>query len=199
MGSDNEVLTIPKAARLCSVTRMTMWRWVKSGLIKVSVTPGGHHRIYRRDLERFLIKSGMYPGSDKNLHSNRVLIVDDDALIRKVLSRALRDHHFVTQTAVNGFEAGIKTMQFQPDLIVLDLVMPDMDGFEICRLIKQEPLTAGIKIVVLTGYNAPADREKAVGAGADAYLVKPVEQDVLLQQIKALLGWHKGLKEAGEV
>ena len=61
MLTKKDILTIPEAANYCAVDRVTMWRWVKSGLLKVSVTPGRHHRILREDLESFLISNEMYP------------------------------------------------------------------------------------------------------------------------------------------
>lgn len=186
MVSEPEILTIPKAAAYCGVTRMTMWRWVKSGLVEVSVTPGGHHRILKNDLESFLIKHGMYPLGKCHYPRNRVLIVDDDPLIQMTMPRVLREHGYKTETAGDGFEAGIKIMRFQPDLVLLDLFMPRMDGFEVCRYLRADPLTARTRILVLSGYKS--FRENALAAGADAFLEKPVPEEGLLTYLKRLLG-----------
>ncbi len=181
-----EILTIPKAAAYCGVTRMTMWRWVKSGLVEVSVTPGGHHRISKKDLASFLRQRGMYPLGTRHYRRDRLLIVDDDPLIQKTLPRVLRDYGYKTETAGDGFEAGIKIMRFQPDLVLLDLFMPRMDGFEVCRYLRADPLTARIKILVLSGYKA--FQQNALAAGADAFLEKPVPEEVLLEHLERLLG-----------
>ena len=85
-------------------------------------------------------------------------------------------------------EAGIKVVQFRPDLVILDLIMPRMDGFEVCRYLKKDSATSGIKILVLTGYDTEENREEIMEAGADDYLAKPVETDDLIEHIGGLLG-----------
>ena len=189
---EQDILTIPEAASFCAVNRVTMWRWVKSGDIKVSVTPGGHHKILKENLESFLLDSGMYPLATKSFPRNRVLIVDDDPMIQKTLSETLFNYKYEVETAGDGFEAGIKTVQFKPDLIILDLIMPGMDGFEACRYLKNDSTTSGVKILILTGYDTEENREKIMEAGADDFLSKPVEVDVLIRHIEVLLGRKKG-------
>ncbi len=197
---DKDILTIPEAASFCAVDRVTMWRWVKSGGLKVSVTPGGHHRILKENLESFLIDCGMYPLATKSFPRNRVLIVDDDLMIRKTLSQTLFNYKYETETAGNGFEAGIKTVQFKPDLITLDLIMPGMmDGFAVCRYLKNDPTTSGVKILILTGYDTEENRDKIMEAGADDFLVKPIEVDLLIRHIEVLLGGKSGRKHHGSV
>lgn len=183
-----DVLTIPEAASLCAVDRVTMWRWVKSGGLKVSVTPGGHHRILKETLESFLLDSGMYPLATKSFPRNRVLIVDDDPMIQKTLTQILFNYKYETETASDGFEAGIKTVQFKPHLIILDLIMPKLDGFHVCRYLKSDPTTSGVKILVLTGYDTGENREKIIQAGADDFLAKPVNLDTLHRHMENLLG-----------
>ena len=189
---ENDILTIPEAATFCAVDRVTMWRWVKSGGLKVSVTPGGHHRILKEDMESFLIDSGMYPLATKSFPRNRILIVDDDPMIQETFNLTLSSYKYETETAGDGFEAGINTVQFRPDLIILDLIMPEMDGFEVCRYLKNDPTTSSVKILILTGYDTEENREKILEAGADDFLSKPVEVDMLIRHIEVLLGRKKG-------
>lgn len=184
----HEILTIPRAAEYCSVTRMTMWRWVKSGLLKVSVTPGGHHRVLKEDLESFLIQSGMSPLAHKHFPRNKILIVDDDQSVQKVLQQLLTVSGYQTEIAGGGFEAGVKVAQFVPDLVILDLIMPGMDGFEVCRLLKNDPTISRVKILGLTGYDTEENREKIMNAGADDLLLKPVAHEILISHIEKLLG-----------
>ena len=191
MSKDKDILTIPQAAKYCSVDRVTMWRWVKSGNIRVSVTPGGHHRIRQEDLEAFLREKGMLPLAEKHFPRKRALIVDDDVTVQKALSRAFELRRFDTEVATEGFEAGLKVMKFKPDVIILDLIMPGMDGFEVCNKIKSTPDTAHIKIIVLTGYDSKENKSKILDAGAEAFLVKPVDDEVLFQTIDKLLGHSK--------
>ena len=183
-----DILTIPEAAKYCAEDRVTMWRWVKSGLLKVSVTPGGHHRIVKDDLEAFLVEKGMYSLATRSFPRNRVLIVDDDPMIRETISETFTSYKYETETAGDGFEAGIKIAQFKPDLVILDLIMPRMDGFEVCRYLKNDPATSGIIILVLTGYDTEENREEIMEAGADDYLAKPVETDDLIRHMEDLLG-----------
>jgi excisionase family DNA binding protein len=185
---EKNILTIPEAAKYCAVDRVTMWRWAKSGLLRTSVTPGGHHRITKEDLESFLIEKGMYPLSTKSFPGNRILIVDDDAVVRESTSEILSRYKYETETAGDGFEAGVKVAQFKPGLVILDLIMPRMDGFEVCRYLKKDPTTSGIKILALTGFDTGEYREKIMAAGADDFLAKPVAADDLIEHMEILLG-----------
>lgn len=187
MKKDIDIFTIPQAAEYCSVTRMTMWRWVKAGKIKTSATPGGHHRILKEDLEAFFREKGMELIADKHFPPTKILIVDDDSLVLEGLTRLLSTRGYETETASDGFEAGVKAVQFGPDLIILDLVMPRMDGFEACEFLKENLETSHIKILILTGHDSKENKEEITKAGADAYLLKPVQNDTLLNKIEELL------------
>ena len=115
-----------------------------------------------------------------------LLIIDDDEGFRKFVRRVLSKKSWEIEEAKNGFEAGLKMMKFKPLLIILDLYMPEMDGFEVCRLIKGDSHTSDIKILVITGYGTPEIREKILKLGADEYLEKPFERQTLLQCIEEL-------------
>ena len=160
---------------------------VNSGELRASRTPGGHHRILKEDLEEFIIKKKMHPLVHKRSANNRILIVDDDAQVQKLLTVMLSFKKYETETASSGFEAGAKVVKFKPDLIILDLFMPEMSGFDVCKQIKKYPETSHIKILALTGYDIKENRERIMEAGADNYMAKPVEKDVLLQHVEDLL------------
>ena len=130
----------------------------------------------------------MYPLATKSFPRNRVLIVDDDPMIQKTLTQILFNYKYETETAGDGFEAGIKTVQFKPHLIILDLLMPKLDGFHVCRYLKSDPTTSSVKILVLTGYDTGENREKIIQAGADDFLTKPVNLDTLHRHMETLLG-----------
>lgn len=182
-----QIFTVPEAARYCCVDRVTFWRWVKSGNIKAWVTPGGHHRIDREDLEAFVREKGIFSGYPEKNDKKNILIVDDDENIQKALTKSLEAHGFVTEVASDGFNAGLKVMKFEPDLIILDIVMPGMDGFEVCRHVKSNPATTHIKILTLTGYDTEENRKRIMDAGADDILVKPANAEILLARIHNLL------------
>jgi len=117
----------------------------------------------------------------------KVLIVDDDPQIQELLTEMLSAHQYETEVASDGFEAGVKVIEFKPGLITLDLIMPGMDGFDVCKRIKQNSSTSQIKILAITGYDTRDNREKIMKAGADDYLAKPVVMDILLQKVDKLL------------
>ena len=188
---NDEIFSIPKAAKRCAISRWTLMKCVNSGELKVSRTPGGHYRILKEDLEDFIIKKKMYPLVHNNSSNKRILIVDDDPQVRKLLAVMLSSKKYETETASSGFEAGAKVVKFKPDLILLDLFMPEMSGFEVCRQIKKDPETYHIKILALTGYDSKVNRERIMEAGADDYMAKPVMRDVLLRHVEDLLNPKK--------
>ncbi|MBW2312021.1 MAG: response regulator [Deltaproteobacteria bacterium] len=185
---NEDMFTVGQAAKYCGVSRKTLFRQVKSGKIKASRTPGGHYRILKKDLESFILEKGMYPLAHNHSSRKKILIVDDDPQIQKLLTRTLQSHKYETETAANGFEAGAKVFKFKPGLVVLDLKLPDINGFEVCRQIKQNPDTAHIKILAVTGYDTEENKERILSAGADGYMAKPLDMDQLIRCIRDLLG-----------
>jgi len=182
-----DVYTIPEAAKICSVGRTTMWRWVKSGEFKASITLGGKYRISKADLENFIIKNNIYPLVHKHSPLGKILIVDDDPDIQTLFTKILFAEKYKTEIASDGFEAGIKVMEFKPDLIILDLFMPGMDGFDVCERIKKNSSTSHIKILAVTGYDTTENKNRIMQAGADGYLAKPMGKNKLVNIIKELL------------
>lgn len=117
----------------------------------------------------------------------KVLIVDDEELNRKVLSFMLDNYGYQFDTAVNGKEALEKVLEFKPDMIFLDIMMPEMDGFEACRRLKTDASTRHIPVVMVT---AMADREtrlRCLEVGANDFLTKPVDTSELLVRTKNLM------------
>jgi len=182
-----DMYTIGQAAKYCSISRGTLWKYVRMGELRASLTPGGHHRILKEDLEAFVLKKGMYPLAYKRFSKKRILIVDDNPKIKDMLSKMLKAQRYETEVASSGFGVGAKVMKFKPGLIILDLFMPDIDGFKVCRQIKEDPDTSHIKILAITGYDTKENRDRIMEAGADGCLAKPIERVVLLQRVEELL------------
>jgi len=132
-------------------------------------------------------------GIESKLSNKKILIVDDDSQIRDLLTQILSAHKYETETASNGFAAGAKVATFKPDLVILDLLMPQMSGFEVCRLIKEDPQTSHIKILAVTGCDTKENRDKVMKAGADDYMAKPLSSDALLGHLAGLLNGKKGV------
>lgn len=184
--------TIPEAAELCVVGRTTMWRWVKAGKLKAAAGPGGQYRILKEDLHSFVHRYGIPSKLGNHFNGSRILIVDDDAAIRHYLFQLLTSIGYFVTMAIDGFDAGVKVSEFKPELILMDLMMPGMDGAETCRRIKDNPDTSGIQVLMITGFDTPENREQAEQAKADGYLVKPIGKDVLMETVKDLLSTRSG-------
>ena len=184
---NEEILTIPQAAKYCAISRWTLRNFVKSGDLKASRTPGGHFRIRKSDLESFIYEKGIYPLVHNRSSSKKILIVDDDPLIQDLLTKMLSKDGYQTEVAADGFDAGFKIKDFEPGLIILDLIMPGMNGFEVCRRVKENSEASHMKILAITGYDTKENREKIMEAGADGYLAKPLEREILLQHVEGLL------------
>lgn len=118
----------------------------------------------------------------------KVLLVDDDeGVIRFLHTRFFRLGIHV-ESASNGFEAGVKVKECMPDLVILDLFMDGMDGFEVCRFLKRKKDLSALKIIAMTGFDAPEVKERILGAGADAYVSKSEDMRVLMEKALELLG-----------
>jgi two-component system phosphate regulon response regulator PhoB len=117
----------------------------------------------------------------------RVLLADDDEALRRLIGTTLGTEHFVLLHAQDGEEALEIARQEHPELVLLDVNMPKLDGFEVCRQLKTAPETSGIKVVILSARGADTDRARGREAGADDYFIKPFSPIQLLNKVYALL------------
>jgi CheY-like chemotaxis protein len=120
-----------------------------------------------------------------NGRPGRVLIVDDDPEFGLYLVEliAMRDADVQTELARDGFEAGVKTEAFRPHAIVLDIMMPGIDGFEVCRLLRTRPSLDHVRIIAVTAHHTPETASRMLAAGADACLPKPIDPESLLREL----------------
>lgn len=185
------VLTVFKASKYCSVSPKTIINWIESGLIKAYKTPGGHRRINRNDLIAFMEKQGM-PIPDKETDTGRIkiLVVDDDPIIVESIVQALEEDEYDYEviSAADGFEAGIQVSHFKPDLLILDIMMPDIKGFDVCQKIKSAPETRNTKIIVLSAYLDEEKFKQMKEYGADVCYSKPLPLPQLKEEVSRLLG-----------
>lgn len=120
---------------------------------------------------------------------HRILVVDDDDDVRNGLARALSLHpRLELCTASDGFEAGYQFASFRPHLVLLDVVMPGMGGFDICERLRRFSGEGSVKVIILTGFPGHGSNEQSIVAGADLYLTKPQDVNTLLTHIEDLLG-----------
>jgi putative two-component system response regulator len=118
---------------------------------------------------------------------NKILIVDDEEPNRKLLTSLLGVLGYATETALNGIEAIRMTKSFMPDLVILDIMMPDMDGYEACHLIKSDPETTNIPVVIVTALSDRDSRLKGLNVGANDFLTKPIDRSELTIRVRNLL------------
>jgi CheY-like chemotaxis protein len=117
----------------------------------------------------------------------KILLVDDDALVRETVRLALRHGGFDVRVAEEPLRAPEQARQDQPDLILMDLYMPQADGLELCRRLKKDPKTAQIPVVLFTGSDEAIDKLSGKEAGAFDYITKPIDARKLLDKIKEIL------------
>lgn len=119
--------------------------------------------------------------------TRRVLVVDDELYIRNILDFALHSEGYEVITAADGEQALKKAVDLLPDLIVLDVMMPKLDGFEVCRAIKGKDETKHISVILLTARDKQADRERGKEVNCDAYLTKPFSPNKLTEMVHEFL------------
>jgi CheY-like chemotaxis protein/MinD-like ATPase involved in chromosome partitioning or flagellar assembly len=115
------------------------------------------------------------------------LVIDDESALTSIIARFLEGAGFEVETATSGSEGLRKAILTQPDVAIVDVMMPEMDGYEVCRRLRRDPRTARTAILVLTARGQSIDREIALRAGADAHVVKPYKGKVLIEEIRQLL------------
>jgi excisionase family DNA binding protein len=175
-----------EAARICHVTHHSIKNWIKQGLIKASRTPGGHYRILEEDLNQFREKYDMFP-EEKRRDRPVVMVVDDEPDALDLIERVLSDEHLEIVKVSNATEVGLKVAQLTPDLILLDFLMPEVNGFEVCKALRANEQTKDIPIMAVTCLTKEEDIERIFNVGADEYLAKPFKVDDLLEKVRELL------------
>lgn len=118
----------------------------------------------------------------------KILLVDDEAPLRALVSATLEASHYEFLQATNGKEGLEVARREKPELILLDVAMPEIDGFEVCRQLKADPETSGITIIILTALSQEANRRRGREVGADGYIVKPFSPTALLKKAQEILG-----------
>ena len=177
-------------AKICHVTPVTVNNWIDKGLIPSFSTGGGHRRVWDDDLAAFLIKHNIpVPEELKTQSRVKIMIVDDEPSIIVTLQRTIEGifENVDITSADNGFKAGQDITIQKPDLIILDLKLPGLDGFEVCRQIKTNPGLKHSKILAMSGYNIKEFEAKAIQSGADDFLPKPFTHAEVIEKISKLL------------
>jgi len=185
------VLTVFKASKYCNVSPKTIINWIDSGYIKAYKTVGGHRRIKKLDLEDFMQRQGIPIPEDEQMEERkRIPVVDDDPIIVETIVQALEEdeHDYDVVSASDGFEAGLQVSHFKPHLLILDIMMPDIKGYEVCRKIKSNEATRNMVIIVLSAYLDEEKFRMMKEYGADVCFSKPLPLPQLKQEVSRLLG-----------
>ncbi|MBE7505586.1 MAG: response regulator [Planctomycetia bacterium] len=182
------VFTTGEVAEICKISQQTVIRCFDSGRLKGFRVPGSKfRRVPRAELIRFM-KTNEIPIENLDSGKRRVLIVDDDPAIVDMLVDIIgRDGRFEVKAASNGFDAGALTKEFRPDVVLLDFMLPDINGNVVCQRIKSDPELAHTKIIIVSGAVAPAEIDTLKAAGADEFIQKPFDIARLIESIADLV------------
>ena len=187
-----EVFTTGEAAEICQVSQQTIIRCFDAGRIRGFRVPGSRFRRIPRDSLVQFMKDNSIPLDRLASGRARILLVDDDEEIVTLFADALKhDGRFEIRTAMTGYDAGIRTQEFNPDLIVLDYMLPDINGNIVCKTIRQNPKFAHMKIIFVSGVVDRDEVEDLLRAGADDFVKKPFNISELIDKISRMLGVSK--------
>jgi len=183
-----DLFTTGEAADICRVSQQTIIRCFDSGRLKGFRVPGSKfRRIPRASLIRFM-RDNDIPLDNLDSGKRKVLIVDDDAEIVELISDILsREGGFEIRTASSGYEAGMITQQFRPDLILLDYMLPDVNGNVVCQTIRKNPEFENTRIIIISGVIKQDEIDQLLRAGAQEFLKKPFNISDLLDKVNAAL------------
>jgi len=186
--ASKQVFTTGEAAELCKVSQQTIIRCFDAGRLQGFRVPGSRfRRIPKAELIRFMRENDI-PTDVLEGATRRILVVDDDSNILEIFKDAFADdERFEVKTAGTGYDAGLLTEQFKPHLILLDYMLPDINGNVVCERIRSRPELKDTKIIIVSGVIKQEEIDAMLKLGADDFVKKPFKIDELLQKINDLL------------
>jgi len=194
---ENELLTTGTVARYCEVSTNAVKKWIRQGDLTAFQTPGGHFRVTREDFRKFLVRHGM--PLDQEFFPDRrprVLIADDEPVVRDLVRELVvsaTEGQVDVETADDGYDALVKVGDFKPDLLIMDLKMPRMDGFEACRTIRSNSHMSHVRILAMSAYAGDGNRERILKAGALRCFDKPLPVDEFQDTVRKILDPEVGV------
>jgi excisionase family DNA binding protein len=188
MDKMKDLFTTGEAAEICRVSQQTIIRCFDAGRLEGFRVPGSRfRRIPRQSLVKFM-KDNKIPLDTIESGKRKILVVDDDAEIVELIVDVLgRDGRFDIETASSGYEAGIATERFRPELILLDYMLPDVNGNIVCQAIRANPEFENIKIIVVSGVVKRDEIAQLMKSGAEDFIRKPFDVTELTGKITAVL------------
>ncbi|HOJ67339.1 MAG: response regulator [Candidatus Hydrogenedentes bacterium] len=184
----NRVFTTGEVAEICGVSADTVSRWFDLGQIDgYRLGPGGDRRIPYQSLRKFMLSHGI-PLDRLEEGEQRILVVDDDPYYLDIIPSALaNDENYVVITASTGFDAGAMVVEHNPQLVILDIHLSDMDGRMVAERIKLRPETRNTRILGISGYIDDAEIRELSDFGFDDFLKKPFPVEEIRNRVKALI------------
>jgi excisionase family DNA binding protein len=182
-GGGLDWLTLGQAAEYLGVAQSTIRKWSDTGRLPAFYTPGGHRRFRRSDLDSFLANSRGAPSRGAPV----ILIVDDDARLREFVRVNLEMDGYTVREAANAAEGLTALEEEPPDLILLDVMMPEVDGWEMLRRVRERHGVDSIPVIMFSGKVDERTAETATERGAQAFIGKPFDPQQLIQSTKQLL------------
>ena len=177
-------LTPKEVSELLMVSTASVRLWAESGALKARVTAGGHRRFTLEDIKEFAIKKKIQLNSDTS-ENTKILIVDDDVhfteFLKILLEREIKNVE--VEISLDGFDAANKLREFAPNIMLLDLRMPGLDGFQVCHHVKQNPLQKHIRVIAISGDVTETDMQEITSMGAETCLRKPLDVPLLFKQL----------------
>jgi two-component system OmpR family response regulator len=187
--ASKQVFTTGEAAEICNVSQQTIIRCFDRGRLTGFRVPGSKfRRIPRAELLRFMRENGI-PADLLGDSAIRILVVDDDPGIVRLMEELLgRDGRFEVRTATTGYDAGMATREFRPNLVLLDYMLPDVNGNVVCERLRADSELSDTRIIIVSGVVRQDEIDTLLAAGADDFVAKPFDAEELIARIIALVG-----------
>ncbi|MEM6257323.1 MAG: response regulator [Planctomycetota bacterium] len=185
---EKQVFTTGEAAEVCKVSQQTIIRCFDAGRLKGFRVPGSRfRRIPREELIRFM-KANEIPTDAFSQGKKKILVVDDDPQIVELFKDVLGSNdRYELQSAGTGYEAGLLTTEFKPDLMILDYMLPDINGNMVCKTVRENPKLGEMKILIVSGVVNREEIDDLLSSGADDFIKKPFDLEELMARVESLI------------
>jgi len=182
------VFTTGEAAKICKVSQQTIIRCFDSGQLKGFRVPGSRFRRIPRDVLYKFMKDNGIPTDALESGRRKALVVDDDVELVELITDVLdADGRFEVRTANNGFDAGMMVKEYKPDILVLDVMLPDINGRDVCERVRSDSTLDDVQIICISGMVEADKIEDLKKSGANDFMQKPFEVEGLIERICKLL------------
>jgi excisionase family DNA binding protein len=182
------VFTTGEAAKICKVSQQTIIRCFDNGQLKGFRVPGSRFRRIPREMLYKFMKDNGIPTDALESGKRKVLLVDDDVELVELMTKVLEeDGRFEVRIATTGFDAGMMVKEYRPDLIVLDVMLPDINGKEVCQRVRADNTLEEVRILCISGMIEDDKIQDLKLSGADEFLHKPFEIEALIDRMCGLL------------